>query len=411
MASAIILPKLDEAMLKGKIAKWLKKEGDPVKKGEGIVQIETEKVTFEIEAEEAGILGKIMAGEGQELPVGTIIAYIIQPGEKVPEAPVLVAKAKEEVGAQESKTMPREETRAKVFKAPTGDRAIKASPLARKIAKEHNIDIASIKGTGPSGRIGREDVLQAIEESKVAAARSIQEGMGLADEQVLPLSSMRKVIARRMAESFQSPHFYLTVEVEAQELMKTNKQLVSLIENKIGIKSTITDLLIKMVAKALEDNPSMNCSYSDGSVRLFKQIDIGLVTSVEGGLLVPVIRQADKKSLTEIAQVRAELVQKAREGKLSMAEMRGSTFTISNLGMYGIDQFSAILQPPEAAILAVGSIVDKAVVRDGQIVIRPMMTMTLSIDHRVLDGTIGAQFLQSLKDYIENPALMFFIAS
>jgi pyruvate dehydrogenase E2 component (dihydrolipoamide acetyltransferase) len=247
-----------------------------------------------------------------------------------------------------------------------------------------------------------------MEENKVAVARPTREEVELAEEQVASLSSMRKVIARRMTESFQSPHFYLTVEVETQELMKTNKQLVPLIENKIGIRSTITDLLIKMVAKALEDNPSMNCAYFDGSVKLFKRIDIGLVTSVEGGLVVPVIRQANRKSLTEIARARAELVQKAREGKLSMAEMKGSTFTLSNLGMYGIDQFSAILQPPEAAILAVGRIADKAVVRDGQIVIRPMMTMTLSIDHRVLDGTIGAQFLKSLKDYIENPALMFY---
>ncbi|MCX6008848.1 MAG: dihydrolipoamide acetyltransferase family protein [Chloroflexi bacterium] len=408
MATAIILPKLDEAMRTGKIVKWLKKEGDLVKKGEGVVQIETEKVTFEIEAEGSGILGKIMAQEGEELPVGTIIAYIIQPGEKVPEAPVLVATAREAARTQKPVTVPKEEARAKVFEAPTEGRAIKASPLAKRIAREHNIDITSIRGTGPSGRIVREDVLRAMEESKVAVARPTREEVELAEEQVASLSSMRKVIARRMTESFQSPHFYLTVEVETQELMKTNKQLVPLIENKIGIRSTITDLLIKMVAKALEDNPSMNCAYFDGSVKLFKRIDIGLVTSVEGGLVVPVIRQANRKSLTEIARARAELVQKARERKLSMAEMKGSTFTLSNLGMYGIDQFSAILQPPEAAILAVGRIADKAVVRDGQIVIRPMMTMTLSIDHRVLDGTIGAQFLKSLKDYIENPALMFY---
>jgi len=165
-------------------------------------------------------------------------------------------------------------------------------------------------------------------------------------------------------------------------------------------------LIIKMVAKALEDNPSRNCAYVDGSVKLFKRIDIGLVTAVEGGLVVPIIRQANKKSLEEIAQARAELVQRARDGKLSMAEMRGSTFTISNLGMLEIDQFSAILQPPEAAILAVGRIADKAVVRDGQIVIRPMMTLTLSIDHRILDGVIGSQFLQSLKNYIENPVII-----
>lgn len=393
MATAVILPKLDEAMLTGKIVKWLRKEGDWVEKGEGIVEIETEKVTFEVEAEESGILSKVMAEAGDEVSVGTIIAFILQQGEEAPEVPepVIVAKAEEQV---------------EVLEAPREAQAIKASPVARKIAQEHNIDIATVKGTGPGGRIVREDVLRAVEESKVVAAQPVREELGLAEEQMAPLSSMRKVIARRMTESFQSPHFYLTVEVETQELGKTAKQLMPLIENKIGIRLTITDLIIKLVAKALEDNPSMNCAYVDGSVKLFKRIDIGLVTAVEGGLVVPVIRQANKKSLEEIAQARAELVQRARDGKLSMAEMRGSTFTISNLGMFEIDQFSAILQPPEAAILAVGRIADKAVVRDGQIVIRPMMTLTLSIDHRILDGVIGSQFLQSLKNYIENPVIM-----
>ena len=285
---------------------------------------------------------------------------------------------------------------------------MKASPVARKLAQEHNIDMTTIKGTGPGCRIVREDVLRAVKERKVAAAQPIPEGPEYSEEQLTPLSSMREVIAERMTESFQSPHFYLTVEVEAQELVKTNKQLVPLVENKTGVRPTITDLIIKAVAKALEDSPGMNCAYADGFVKLFRRIDIGLVTGVEGGLVVPVIRQANGKSLTEITQARAELVQKARDGKLTMEEMRGSTFTISNLGMFGIDQFSAILQPPESAILAVGRIADRAVVRDGQIVIRPMMTLTLSIDHRVLDGVIGSQFLQSLKDYIENPALCFY---
>jgi pyruvate dehydrogenase E2 component (dihydrolipoamide acetyltransferase) len=403
MATEVTMPKLGLTMTEGTIREWKKKEGEWVKSGETLYVLETEKVTFEVEAPASGILGKIVAKIGDVVPVGGIVAYILRPDEKLGDV-VKVAVQKEEVRVAVEKKEPTVEITEVSGR-------IKISPLARKVAQEQNIDITSVKGTGPGGRIIQEDVLRAIEESKVAMAKTVQEDMEVGEEQVLPLSSMRKVIARRMTESFQSPHFYLTVEVEAQGLMKTNKQLVPLIENKVGIRSTITDLLIKMVAKALEDNPSMNCSYSDGSVRLFKQIDIGLVTSVEGGLLVPVIRQANKKSLTEISQIRAEIVQKAREGKLSMAEMRGSTFTISNLGMYGIDQFSAILQPPEAAILAVGSIVDRAVVRDGQIVIRPMMTMTLSIDHRVLDGTIGAQFLQSLKNYVENPALMFFASS
>ena len=391
MAVAVIFPKLDEAMRSGKIVRWLKNEGDRVEKGETILEIETEKTAFEIEAETSGILSKIMVKAGDEVPVGATIAFILQPGEEAPEVP-------EPVIVSAKKKTPTEEPKA--AKEP-GE--IKASPLARNTAKEHNIDLSMVTGTGPGGRITKEDVLQAVEEGKAVAAPPAQEEPELVEEEVVPLSSMREVIAQRMMESFQTPHFYLSVEVDTQELGKTRNQLIPVIESKTGIRLTLTDLIIKITAKALEDNPSLNCSYVDGAVKLFKRIDIGLVTAVEGGLVVPVIRQADKKSLAEIAQARAELVQKARERTLSKEEMKGSTFTISNMGMFEIDQFSAIIQPPEAAILAVGRIADKAVVRNGEILIRPMMTLTLSIDHRVLDGAMGAKFLQSLKQYLKNP--------
>ncbi len=401
MAVAVILPKLDEAMRTGRIVKWVKKEEDWVEKGEVILEIETEKTAFEIEAEESGILSKIMAKAGDDVPVGATIAFILQPGEMAPEVPEPIVKAKEEVQAKVPVKV-----KAEAPEVTKKAEAIKASPLAKKIAKEHNIDLSLVAGTGPGGRITKEDVLQALEESKVVTTPPIREEPELAEEEIVRLSSVREVIARRMAESFQAPHFYLTVEIDTQELGKAREQLLPLIESKTGIRLTVTDLIIKMAAKALEDNPSVNCSYVDGSVKLFKRIDIGLVTAAEGGLIVPVIRQADKKSLAEIAQARTELAQKARDRKITKKEMTGSTFTISNLGMFGIDQFSAILQPPEAAILAVSRIADKAVVRDGQIVIRPMMTLTLSIDHRALDGIIGAQFLQNLKNYIENPVNM-----
>ena len=397
MAVAVILPKLDEAMRTGRIVKWIKKEGDRVEKGDVILEIETEKTAFEIEAEASGILSKVMAKEGDDVPVGATIVFILQPGEKAPEVPEPVVKAEEEI---------KEEVPVEVPKITKEAEAIKASPLAKSIAKEHGIDLSLVAGTGPGGRITKEDVLQALEESKVVTTPPAREEPELAGEERVPLSSMREVIARRMTESFQAPHFYLTVEVDTQELREARKQLIPLIESKIGIRLTVTDLIIKMVAKALEDNPSVNCAYADGAMKLFKRIDIGLVAAVEGGLIVPVIRQADKKSLAEITQARAELAQKARDRKITKEEMTGSTFTISNLGMFGIDQFSAILQPPEGAILAIGRITDKAVVRDRQIVIRPMMTLTLSIDHRVLDGVLGSQFLQSLKAYIENPASM-----
>ena len=396
MAVAVILPKLDEAMRIGQIVRWAKKEGDWVEKGEVLFEVETEKVTFEIEAEASGILSKVMAKARDKVPVGATIAFILQPGEEAPEVPEPVIEVRGKVAVEAPRVAKEAE-------------AVKASPLARKIAQEHNIDITIVKGTGPDGRIVREDVLRAVEEGKAAPAPPAREEPELVEGEVVPLSWIREIIATRMTESFQTPHFYLTVEVDTQELEKTRKQFMPIIESKIGIRLTVTDLIIKMVAKALEDNPSMNCTYVDGAMKLFKRIDMGLVTAVEGGLIVPVIRQANKKSLAEIAQARAELAQRARERKLSMEEMRGSTFTISNLGMFEIDQFSAILQPPEAAILAIGRIADKAVVRDGQIVIRAMMTLTLSIDHRVLDGVIGAAFLRSLKNYIENPVSDAFV--
>jgi len=331
-----------------------------------------------------------MAEAGDNVAVGTTIAFILQPGEKAPEVPEPPVRTKERVQVE-------------VPKVTTGAKAMKASPLAKRIAKEKNIDLSLVVGTGPRGRITKEDVLQALEEGKAVAAPPVREVAELAEEEIVPLSSMREVIARRMTESFQTPHFYVTVEVDTQELGKTREQLIPIIESKTGIRLTITDLVIKMAAKALEDNPSVNCAYVAGAVKLFKRINIGLVTAVEEGLVVPVIRQANKKLLAEITQARAELVQRARNRKLTMAEMRGSTFTISNMGMFEVDQFSAILQPPEAAILAMGRIANRVVVRDGEIVIRPMMTLTLSIDHRVLDAVVGANFLQSLKNYIENP--------
>jgi len=386
MALAVILPKLDEAMRTGRIIKWMKKEGDRVEKGEVLFELETEKVTFEIEAEQSGILSNVKAKAGEVVPVGATVAFILQPGEKAPEVPELVAKVEEAVRAEVPKEV-----------------EVKASPVAKKVAKEHNIDLALVKGTGPGGRITREDVLQAVEESKVVTAPPVREEPELAEEEIVPLSSMREIIANRMTESFQVPHFYQTIEVDTAELSKAREQLMPVIESKTGIRLTLTDLIIKIAARALEDNPSVNCTYMEGAIKLFKRIDIGLVTAVEGGLVVPVIHQANKKSLAEIAQARAELVQKARDRKLTMEEMRGSTFTISNMGMFGIDQVSAIIQPPEAAILAVGRIADRAVVRGGEIVIRPMMNLTISIDHRVLDGAIAASFLQSLRNYIENP--------
>ena len=402
MATTVTMPKLGLTMTEGTVIEWKKKEGEQVEKGEILYVLETEKVTFEVEAPESGILGKIIAKEGDVVPVGGVVAYILQPGEKLTDIPELAAEV--EVRVEEAK-VPAEAVKLSAGKVEI-PRGLKISPLARKIAEENNIDVTTLKGTGPGGRIVKEDVLRAVEESKatVAVTKPPAEEKLLPEERAVPLSSMRKTIARRMVESFQSaPHFYLTMEVDAKELGKVRQQLIPFVEEKVGVRLTITDLLIKTVAKALEEHPEINCSFSDGSVKLFNRIDIGVVAAVEGGLIVPVIREANKLSLPELAKIRTELAEKARERTISLDEMTGSTFTISNLGMFGIDQFSAILQPPEGAILAVGRIVEKPVALNGEIVIRPTMTLTLSIDHRVLDGVAGARFLQRIKDLIENP--------
>lgn len=402
----VTMPKLGLTMKEGTIIEWKKQEGESVTKGEVLFVIETEKVSYEVQSNESGILGKIVAREGDVVPVAGVVAYLVAPGEKVSAADA-PAKSEPKTAVSEAAL-----TTTTITPSPAGEQ-INISPLARKIAEENKLDITSIKGTGPGGRIVKEDVLRAIEDAKVAVSQPppVKEAVGEASagglEEVKPLSSMRKIIAQRMTETFTVPHFYLTIEADVGDLNKAREARLPVIESKAGVRLTITDLLTKAVAMALEDNPAMNCSYvAGGSVKMFKRIDIGIVASVEGGLVVPVIRNANQKSLVELAVKRSELAQKAKDRKLTKEEMSGSTFTISNLGMFGIDQFCALLQPPEAAILAVGRTLEKPVVRDGQIVIRPMMSLTLSIDHRVLDGVVGANFLQSVKKYIENPTLM-----
>ena len=405
MAVKITMPKLGLTMEEGTIIEWKKEEGEQVKKGEILYVLETEKVTFEVEAPESGILGKIIANVGDVIPVGGLVGYILQPGEKLPDIAEPAAKA--EVKAEEAEALA-EVTKpiAEKVKIPKG---IKISPLARRIAEEHNIDVSTLKGTGPEGRLVKEDILSAVKESEAAAtaATPLAAEELLTEEKIVPLSSLRKTIARRMVESFQSiPHFYITIEVDTKELERVRQQLISLVEEKVGVRLTITDLLIKVVARALEDHPKVNSSFTDDSIKVFSRIDIGLATSVEDGLIVPVIRRVNKVTLSEIAKARDELVTKTRERKILPDEITGSTFTITNIGMFDVTAGGAIINPPEAAILLVGSITDKPVVMNGEIVIRPRMNLTLSIDHRVLDGVSGASFLQRVKELIENPTLM-----
>jgi pyruvate dehydrogenase E2 component (dihydrolipoamide acetyltransferase) len=385
-------------MTEGTIVEWRKKEGEQVEKGEILYVLETEKISFEVEAPESGILGKIIAKEGDVIPVGGVVAYILQPGEKLAEVPE--AAAAEEVKA------PVEKKEAIVAvegaRLPEG---IKVSPVARKIAKEHGIDISTVEGTGPGGRIVKEDVLRAVEKKEVKVEVPVAE-LG-PKEKVIPFTTIRKTIARRISESFHTaPHFWETVDVDVSELLKARQELMPVIEKATGVRLTLTDLLIRIVAKVLEERPDVNSTYTDEGVKIFAEINIGIATDTDAGLVVPVLRRTNEKSLAEIAVARADLVTRAREKKLALDEITGGTFTLNNFGPVGIRGADSILNPPESTILTLGSIIDKPVVVGGEITIKPIMEMSIAIDHRVLDGVSGGRFLVRVKELVEKPSLM-----
>jgi len=393
MVRKIIMPKLGETMEEGEIIQWLKKEGDRVKEGEPLLEVATDKANMEVEATASGFLRKIVAAEGKVVPVTETIAFIadsmeeeILEGEEVKEK-----EEKKEISLQ----MKEEKEKATL-------QPIKASPLAKKLAREHNIDLSSIKGTGPEGRIVREDVLRALENRKAPAEE-------IAPKEEISLSRAERVMIGRMEKSKKEiPHFYLTIEVDFSEAMKMRDDLLEEFEKEKGVHLSYTDLLIKSCARALEKLPRVNSTFEEGKIMLHSEIDVGLAVAREEGLIVPIIRGADKKDLFQIARDRSELVEKANENKLSLEELEGAAFTLSNLGMLGIKEFTAIINPPQASILAVGEVKKRAVVYEEKIVARAIMEMTLSCDHRVIDGYLGARFLQEIKRGLEKPSLLLF---
>lgn len=397
MATTVIMPKLGLTMTEGTIERWLKKEGDRVQKGEPLVEIITEKINFQYESPASGILRKILHHEGEVVPVATPIAIIAEEGEVIEEiegmSPELQMETPPPTVFQKEK---REEIPKRIF----------ASPLAKKIAKEKGIDLSTLQGSGPRGRIVQKDVLQALELLKVKEVpppSPIQIPAG----KVIPLKGIRKIIAKRMTESFQNvPHFYLSIEVEMTALQDLRERLREEIEKRTGARITLTDLLVKVSASALRDHPIMNSRFEGDQIRLMEEINIGVAIALEDGLIVPVIHQADKKSLTEISLSLRDLTQRAREGKLSLEDVEGGTFTLSNMGMLGIDQFNPIINPPQCCILGVGRTIEKPVVRGKEIFIKPMAWLTLSSDHRIIDGATGAKFLSQIKRLIENPTLL-----
>jgi pyruvate dehydrogenase E2 component (dihydrolipoamide acetyltransferase) len=398
MATEIKLPRLGQGMESGTIVKWLKSEGDQVQKGEPLYELDTDKVTQEVEADASGVLLKIRIREG-EVEVGRTIAVIGEAGESVAEdeEPTEV-KAPERARVTELK--PRTATSSRA------NGRIKASPLARRIARERGIDLESVAGTGPEGRVVAEDV----ERAAAGAATPTQTvsaplpiGSQTQDLRIEELSSMRKTIARRLTEAWQAPVFQLGVTVDMERAQKVRAKLVEL--NRDGAKPTLSDLLTKVCAAALLRHPAVNALYRDDAIELHPAANVGIAVAVEQGLVVPVIRSAERLTVQEIANARADLVERARSGKLKQEDLSDGTFTISNLGMYGIERFIAVLNPPQVAILAVGSVEDKVVAVDDEPRVRPRMELTLTCDHRAVDGATGAQFLTTVKQFLEEPGL------
>jgi pyruvate dehydrogenase E2 component (dihydrolipoamide acetyltransferase) len=391
VATEVKLPRLGQGMESGTIVKWLKSEGEPVQKGEPLYELDTDKVTQEVEAEATGVLLKIAVPEG-EVEVGHTIGFIGEQGEAVTASEPAAPAPKEEQAAPPA---PREEPEPPATTQASNGR-IKASPLARRIARERGLDLAAIRGTGPDGRIVAEDV----ERAEAAPASAVAAPTGKVESRAL--SSVRKTIARRLTQAWAVPAFQLTVDVD---MTRANEIVARQRELNPDVRITITDLLTRLCARALMRHRDMNVQFGEDALLVFPHANVGIAVAAPHGLVVPVVHAADTLSLAQIAEARADLVSRARDGKLRAEDIEGGTFTISNLGMYEVDQFIAVLNPPQASILAVGRTRDQVVPRDGELRVLPIMTVTLTCDHRAVDGATGAEFLRTVKAFLEDPGL------
>ena len=405
MATAVIVPSLGEEAAGSVLIRFLVERGQPVRRGDPLYELDTDKVTQEVEADASGVLLKIAVAEG-EVPVGKTIAVIGEQGESVE-----VADDAQEEG---SPARAREEDRARGREAPseqvteikqpsTTNGRIKASPLARRIARERGIDLSNVAGTGPDGRVVAEDVERAAATGAPVAPPASAPTAPPQEVELEQLSSMRKTIARRLTEAWQAPVFQLGISVDMGRTLEVRKRLVEL--NADSAKPTVSDLLTKVCAMALMRHRAVNALYKGDAIELYPTANIGIAVAIPNGLVVPVIEGCERKTIAEIASARVELVDRARSGRLQQGDLDGGTFTISNLGMFGIERFIAVLNPPQAAILAVGSTEEKPVVVDGQVVVRPRLELTLTCDHRAIDGATGAQFLGDVKAFLEEPGL------
>jgi pyruvate dehydrogenase E2 component (dihydrolipoamide acetyltransferase) len=420
MAKDILMPLLSPSMTEGTVVKWIKKEGDQIKSGEVIAEVETDKATMDLEAFDSGILRKILIQEGTKVPVQSRIGIIGTKDEKIdesaPSAPAPVAAPKESTAptlaakeGKEAKT-PADSSAPATTAAPSGGR-IKASPLAKKVAAEKGVALATLTGSGPGGRIVKADVLNAPANGHAPAGggSSIYARGPIAKDGSTKLTTMRSVIAKRLLESKTTiPHFYLEIEIDAKPLLDLRAQLNdSLGKMKPPVKLSLNDFVLKAAAEAVRRVPAVNASFEGDSIRQFPDVQLSFAVAIAEGLITPIIKEAQNKSLIQISGEAKALAVKAKEGKLKPDEFQGGTFTVSNLGMLGIDSFSAIINPPQAAILAVGNIVKKPVVdASDKIVIGHRQSITLSCDHRVVDGAVGAAYLKELRELLEKPALL-----
>lgn len=458
MAIAVEMPKMSDTMTEGVLVAWLAEEGDTVAPGDIIAQVETDKATMDLEAYDDGVLLKKVIAEGEAVPIGGLIAVLGKEGEDPsdilakyqggdgaapakapetepeaeaePEAETEEASEAPEAASTEATEAPETPTSTRAPVASVADGAatseeggrIKASPLARRLAQEHDINLRSVTGSGPEGRIIKRDIEAAIsapaqpEVAPAVAPRmeapAYQRPPAVAPSAEAPayeavrISQMRKTIARRLAQSkYTAPHFYLTIDVDMARAVDVRKQLNALAEAQGSQKISFNDIITKACAAALRQHPEVNASYleQEGEIRQYDAVHVAVAVAVDEGLVTPVIRNADQKGLTQIAAETRALAEKARDRKLQPQEMEGSTFTTSNLGMFGIEEFTAIINPPNACILAIGGIREVPVVKDGEVVPGTRMKVTLSCDHRIVDGAVGARFMETLRGYLEEP--------
>ncbi len=420
MPIPILMPALSPTMEEGTLAKWLVKEGDEVRSGDLIAEIETDKATMEVEAVDEGTVGKLLVAEGTEgVPVNETIAVILEEGEDASAAENLAAPTSapaapaEKSPAPDTKSAKAADAPAPAKEKPAGGRVF-ASPLAKRIAKDRGIDLSAVTGSGPRGRIVKVDV-EAAPKTPVRAAGKAPTAMSSIDARAfyeegtydeIPLNSMRKTIARRLTQSKQEiPHYYLTIDCVLDELLKVRKHLNAEGAD-AGVKLSVNDFIVRAAALALKKVPEANVSFADDALLQHHHSDVGIAVALEGGLITPIIRRADEKGLAEISVEAKELAARARDKKLSPAEFEGGSFSVSNLGMFGIKNFTAVINPPQAAIMAVGAGEPRPIIVDGEVKAATVMTVTLSCDHRAIDGALGAQLLAAFKSYIEYPPSM-----